>query len=500
MKKLLFVTGMLVILLFSCGEPKFEPVPVPGSSTRRFWAQDTTKDYSDSSRFYQLTAALLAENDYCKVWAETTSGVSKETAREVADAYLDIYSKMIDAFGLYFQISGKIYNTIQLADNIGDRDGKLRILLLDIKDSYQKGVNESAVGGYFYSGDLFDQKYSNLCDMIYIDTSPGKPGENESNMTLAHELQHLMNEVTSLAIRNDGKYYYPLDLWINEGLSVSAEWVYSGGHPVSRWVWYHLNGDGKNIKSLIDKGNNFFVWGNRTDENPYAILDDYATVYLFFQWLRIQNDGVGIYRNIIGSERDDYLAVTGAASTINPVYTNWGSLLGDWLAANYINNATGGYGYKNDPELGKLTRHFLPTNEITIDLYPGEGVYSAIDEDYAAANDMPSSPGTNISYYVLTTSPESTMAQGTLLTYNANPNNFIVEDNVYKEPLPETGIVTGIVNKSVVVPVEGRSVTTTPRIAGPYWIGAEDVRRSGRAGSLSPAGVPRLPNSIAVSE
>ena len=494
MKKLLFVIFISVILLSSC-DWLFEDEK-GSETTKKFWAQDLAKDYGDSRRYYQLTADLLAENQYCKVWAETTSGVSGETAKKMADAYINIYTKMITVFGINFLLDGDTYNTIELADYIGDGDGKLCILLLDIKDGYEKGVNEAAVGGYFYSGDLFDQQYSNNRDMIYIDTNPGKPGEDESNTTLAHELQHLMNVTTSMAIRHDGSTAYAMDLWIDEGLSSAAEWVYSGKHPLSRYGWYYYNGDGRNAKGLIDKGNNFYVWGNRDQESQYAVLDDYATVYLFFQWLRLQNSkGAEIYRDIIGyrvgpgkEDIDNYLAnsylpVTKAAANIDAAYSGWGTLLKDWLATNYINDTSGRYGYKNDPELSKIGKHLLSTNKETVDLYPGEGVFSKINGSFSA----PADSG-NIKYLNLTSA---------LLTYNVNTANFDGSSGSF--PSPETGTVTGVVSGSVVVPVEGRFLTT-PGLAGPYWIGAGDVRRSGGAGNLSPAGVPRLLNSAAVSE
>jgi hypothetical protein len=496
MKKLLFVTGILAALLVSCGDINI----ISGSSTRRtFWAQDLTKDYGDRGRFYQLTANLLAENEYCKVWVETTSGVDRETAQKMADAYIDIYTKMINVFGMNFRLSafGPMYNTIQLADYIGDGDGKLCILLLDIKDGYKKGVNDATVGGYFYSGDFIDHQYSNKCDMICIDTNPGKPGEKESNTTLAHELQHLMNITTSMAMRNDGEYAYPMDTWIDEGLSSAAEWVYLEEHILNRWGWYYLNGDGN---GLIDRGNNFFVWGNREEENQYAVLDDYATVYLFFQWLRIQsNKGVGIYRDIISSEHGDYQAVTKAAVSSIAAYSDWGALLENWLAANYIYAPTDTYGYKDDFQFYNkdnelLTikgRNLLSTHGNTVKLYPGEGVFSKINGSY----NTPADSG-NIKYLNLTSA---------LLTYNKSTISY---EYVYNEkgeaigtryPDTATGTVTGVVSGSVSVPVEGRFLTA-PGLAGPYLIGAGDVRRSGGAGNLLPAGVPRLLNSAAVSE
>jgi len=508
MKRVLFLIVVAAILLFSCdfifepaSESESESETNSSSTSKKFWAQDLSKDYTDPKYFYQLNASLLEENDYCKVWAETTSGVSKSTAQDVAAAFSDIYAKMLSTFGMNFRVdnSGKIYNTIELADYIGDGDGKLCILLLDIKDGYKPGVNDAAVGGYFFSGDLLNYQNSNLCDMIYIDTYPGYPGREESNLTLAHELQHLMNDVTSKALRNDGTYYYPMDLWINEGLSSAAEWAYLRKHPLTRWGWYYYNGDGYGINGLIDKGNNFFVWGNREKENQYAVLDDYATVYLFFQWLRIQyggdNEGSSIYRDIISSDYSDYRAVTEAAAKIYSPYSYWETLLGDWLAANYDTGSL--YSYGDDPELSLIKMHLLSTNEPAVSLYPGEGVFSRIVNNYTHYETYPyaappsSSP--NIRYRVFEADPDATNHQGTLLTFNANIANSDKEK-------PESGVITGV----VVPPEENAAASVQWRAARrpanrPYWVGADDIRR-GEAASPTRAVIPLLRSYFAVGE
>jgi len=510
MKKLLFVACISVILLSSCED--LLAWLLSGSGTKTFWAVDTTKNPSDYNYYYQLTANLLAENDLCKVYAETTSGVTEQDAQRMADEYNVIYSKMIAAFGLEFDVeytngTKDRINTLKYADALTDGDGKLTILLLDIKDGYRKGVNESYVAGYFTPYNFFRDTNSNSCDMIYIDTDPAlKNDPEDAYSTLAHELQHLMNFVTTLENRNEkndkGEIIdiFLMDTWIDEGLASAAEWVYTGEHLADRWGWYYSNGGGEGaskITSLIDKGNNFFVWDNRTDENQYATLDDYATVYLFFQWLRIQSGGSGIYKDIIGSDKDNYLAVTDAASSsINPSYNkNWERLLGDWLAANYIYAPTGLYGYKNDFDFKKdgvpITikgLHLQSTNAPTIRLYPGEGVYSKISGNPGVSNSG------NIRYSFLTNTgiSNSWNSSSALLTYNANTVN--------KEPSRETGTVTGIAaDVTIADPVNGRSVAGIPMFSGPYRIGAGEVRR-GRDGSLPTAGILQFLNSLTLRE
>ena len=483
MKKLMLLICIPVFLLFSCPDGSdTDPIDESGVAKKNFSAQ-SFKD----GKFYQLEAGKLADGTYCTVWVERGAGIDKETAKKVADEFdKNIYTKMISAFGIN-------NNEFSFANELKDineaEGGKLLILLLDIKDDYQKGVNESAVGGYFLWSDLFpNEPGSNGLAMIYIDTNPGKPGEAASNMTLAHEMQHLMNEITSQVLRSDGGNYSVMELWIDEGLSGAAEYVYSGSHPVSRWGWYHSNGNGTNIKSSIDKGNNFYVWGNRTNENPYAEQDDYATAYLFFQWLRIQSSkGTGIYKDIIGSYSSDYSAVTAAAGG------NWGDLLRDWLAANYINDASSRYGYKNDPTLKTLNKHLF--TGATAGLYPGEGVFSKINSNYSA----PSSNGT-INYSLLTSSSissETSIASGALLTYNVNTVNAVGGNF----PQPVNGTATGVASVSVDVSVDGRFVSPPVTLSGPYWVSGGDVlRRNGRAESLSPAGVSRPSIRIAENE
>jgi len=487
MKKLLLLICISVILLSSCDWL----LDALGGGTKTFWAINMTTE-----RFYQLSAELLAENEYCEVWVERGSGVTQSTAEKMAAEYLTIRTKMLNAFGSSIQIDGKNYDTIQIADYYGNEDGKLTILLLDIKDGYRKDVNDEFVAGYFYSGDFYPDESadrSNECDMIYVDTNPAlKEKPEDAYSTLAHELQHMMNFATSLMYRSEKNdkgqitRIYQMDTWINEGLSSAAEYVYSGEHLIDRWGWYYLNGDGD---GLIDKGNNFFVWGNRKNENPYANQDDYATVYLFFQWLRIQSGGTEIYKEIIKSDKNNYLAVTGAASKFDSSYNgNWERLLGDWLSANYIYDPNGRHGYKDDFKFYNKANqlltikglHLLSTTAKTVNLYPGEGVFSKINGSYNTSNNV------NIRYSKLIGSgiPDA------LLTYNVNT---VITDTF------ATGSITGVrANVNVADPVNGRSVASQFSITGPYRIGAGDVNGGFR--DLPPAGVLQLPNSLLLRE
>jgi len=330
-------------------------------------------DFSNNT-LYEVRAQLLYEGARINVWAEVAANVSPTTARTIANTYDNtIFPRMINVFsdGGIFVSNGQIVarNLMELADFLGDGDGKLAVLLLDIKDNFGVDGNNSFVAGYFWGVDLLDIPGSNRKDMIYLDTNPGlRLGLTEVFHVLAHEMQHLMNFVFSAAIRGQ-----LMDLWIDEGLSESTAWIWSREHNQSRINWFNADPAG-----TIVRGNNFFVWGNHTAGNPTAVLDDYATAYLFFQWLRLQAGGTGFFSDIIFSRHADHRAVTTAANAAIPGrgYDDWSTLLRTWLAANYVNAPSGPYGYMNDPTLRNIRPRYLTGTAGSHPLYPGEGVYT----------------------------------------------------------------------------------------------------------------------------
>ena len=469
MKKLMLLTGILVFLLFSCDgelgnedeEPveTIDPIDEPGVVKKSFWAQS----FIDGS-FYTTEAGKLAVGTYCTVWVERGAGIDNDGAKKVADEFdTKIYPKMLTNFGVTFEDEEGEFTNIEYADYMGDGDGKLAILLLDIKDGYKPPNNRAYTAGYFWSGDLLENvpthpqfKYSNESDMIFIDTSPGL-SENAKNTyaTLAHEMQHMMSFATGILTREED-----FDVWIDEGLSSAAEWIYLDDHTSNGRV----NSYKANSSGLINEGNNFFVWDNYEDNN-YAILDDYSTVYLFFQWLRLQTYS-SIYKDIIASENYDYRTVTAAFNAkASGDYSNWTTLLKTWLAANRINSSSGIYGYKNETTLKDIKAPDAPAgaNKTSILLYPGEGVYSKTTGDPSASQNG------NIRYaYLSSTTSEDTYnpsGTNTLLTYNVNTDG---------SDKTESGKTTGIASASVVS--EGRFIQSNEPIR---LDGRDMLRRNG---------------------
>ena len=473
MKK--FFLLLASVLIFTACEITFVPPDtIPGNQFRTFWAQDGRIGIPDNSLFYTLNAQKLAEGNYCTVWGEIgNSRATVAIAQTIARAYdTDIYPKMKAVFSVDdLEYEGNSFDdTMKFADFYGDQDGKFCILLLDIRDDYDPRTYPVYTGGYFFSGDFYENASlpsymkSNECDIIYMDTYPSTPGSPDSIKTLAHEMQHLMNFVHDVAIRDALS-----DTWLNEGLSSAAEWVYTGIPDTERLAWYNTQ------STTISNGNNFFVWDPRGD------LDDYATVNLFFQWLRLQSGGgTEIYRAISRSRYPDFNAVV--SSMLD--YDDWKTLLKTWLAANYINAPTGPYGYMNDRTLSSVRARTVRSGTRSVNLYPGEGVYSVT----AGSGNTPNAgSNTNIRYAGLSrgsgdVSDTAVFASGALLTYNINTN---------RGGRPEAGTTTGVAASVAAVP-EGLSARAA--LSVPFKISAgEMLRRNGHGEFIPPflSSVPR---------
>jgi hypothetical protein len=398
--------------------------PYKLGNTKLFWAQNLT-NYS----YYRLTAMLLAQNTFCNVWVEmeddnlTPTPEQIEQAQAIASEYLTMYERLLcteTGLGVNFTLeNGKTYNTMQVADFMGDQDGKLCILLLDIKDGLEH--TNTYVAGYFTRVNFYKDPYytvnrSNESDMIYVTTRYPERIMDKCRIT-AHEVQHLMNFVTSVRTRTSF-----MDLWIDEGLSSAAEWIYAGSHSENRIKWYNEDQSG-----LIKNGNNFFHWNNHRT-NPIANMDDYATVYIFFQWLRLQKDG-NIYNKIISSQYSNIQAVTNLFDDIS-----WGDLLEEWYIANY---------YHDDNGEINLNRHYTNNTSASALLFSGEGVFSYSENPPVLDN----------SGYI-----RYTNVTNALFTLNTNSiiSNLGLHGTITGEEYPLAGIMS-------VKSMSGESVSVEPR-------------------------------------
>jgi len=473
--KIMLWAALFTVMLVSCIDFLEGPDddPLPPLKENEFYAQNIK-----TGKFYIVKAKKMVEGEKCVIWAEEGSGITENKAQEIADEYDNkIRPTVVNTFSEKdFIFRSKTYNDMLDFANwiVGKNNKKLTVLLLDIKDDYNPPKINSYVAGYFFSGNFLQagkqnggQYYSNGLDMIYIDTKPGletETNEKQTYMTFAHELQHLVNFVTTVQTQRKDI----MDTWIDEGLSSQAEYLYLGVNPPTRYQWF-INDD----KKTIAKGNNFFVWGNHSEVSD-AILDDYATVYLFFRWLSLQASQKSlsdIFLKIETSNYSDYRAVTDVAKQIDSTWVNWEPLLRTWLAANYYPKNS--YGYTGDTQLQNNIK-VNPIGGKTILLYPGEGVYSKIKIDDSAGSFLPAGLSGNSIRYAGLTETNNTISSSSpytgkvLLTFNANTSNT---------GWLETGNLTGV--SSSISPTMARNIQTET-ISGPYVIDARDMLERSR--------------------
>ena len=461
MKKYFLLCAALVLFLGACRHPGEEQ-----DSGDKFIACDFTKSRYDPQYYYQVSAERIYEGQKCIIYAENNSGVTKDDAVQFAREYDEkIYSMTVENFcNEDFDVSTpwgekiRYENTLEYAYSMTAGENKLYILLLDIRDGYRQGYQDSYIAGYFTPINLYNGNNSNYRTMIYVDTYPGMNKKDGMYSTFAHELQHLVNYVTTTLNRQ-----YSMDTWIDEGLSSMAEYLYLGAPLKSLCEWFVDDPAG-----TIAQGNNFYVWDNY-QEKPDAIMDEYATVYLFFQWLYLQADNNNFLKNIADSSKYDYTAVTENAALIKPEWSDWETLLRTWLAANYINNPANEFGYKStEPLLQDIGVKIIgPPNYFnnTIALYPGEGVYSIINSSY-----KPGSSGANIRYAGLQKGPPGSVnysgdqyTGNVLLTFNKNTSGSRLEN----------GSVTGVPGAPAASPAMGLSAPVN--FSEPRRIDARDI-------------------------
>jgi hypothetical protein len=492
------VRGLLaaLTLLSLAGCPVFDLGDVEDEWTKE---SGTFKIRPTEGDFYTVYAQKLAEGNHCQIFVDKNENkVSISAARSIAAKFdNDIYPKITGIFGDYLAMGYDV-----------DGNGKLILLLVDIKDGYT-GLGGFVAGYFDATHMLLTNPNSNRADMLIIDINPQDPGSPGFYTTIAHELQHLINYAG-----HDG---YPQELWLNEGLSAAAEYLY-GGEQQGRINYFNNAGKNDASSNTIVYGNNFFVWNGYWEKEKRDLLANYATAYLFFRWLGIQG-GSEIYAAMARSPYRDYRAVTMAAHEQISGITEtddakiWDQLLSSWMIANLVNAPTGLYGYG-----GKIDTTVSVFNEESIQnvsLFPGEGVYSSL-EGKSLTNGEVAGSGPHIKYVgiggtqqnlmIISSSPYS---GNVLLTYNANPD--LIFDSVTGEaknsseqgyimsysgepslgpaspaPVGSSGAAPAGTASAGAVPAGARSALPSGSLPASYPIGIHDLetlRSAERAGT-----------------
>lgn len=202
-----------------------------------------------------------------------------------------------------------------------DGDGKIDVLLVDIRDGWNPETDGGFVGGFVYSGDLSLLGNGNLRDILYLDTNPSLSTNRPLASllaTAAHEYQHLIH------------FNYDLDeiSFVNEGLSEWAEVINGYSRRAMRYL-----GDASRYNVPI------FRWSS----DNVNVLDDYERAGLFTTYLE---DRIG-WQAVGAITRDPSNGNVGYQNALGPQGVSFLQVLLDFHTANFLNNRTvnPAYGY-----------------------------------------------------------------------------------------------------------------------------------------------------------
>ncbi|UBH08434.1 M30 family zinc metallopeptidase [Macrococcus armenti] len=268
-----------------------------------------------------------------------------------------------------------------------DGNGKVNILLFDIKDGF--GVTSNGyVGGYFHGRDLKpEMRGSNKMEIFYMDTYPsmGYPANAPKDITkiystVAHEFQHMVNFNAKHIEQSSG-----MDTYLNEAFSMAAEHIYNG--PIQDRIDYYNN------SRSIQNGHSLTYWTNAGDT-----LSNYSLSYLFGQYLNEQA-GIGdkIYKEVIAYDGDTTDALQHVIHKYVSPTKSVGQFMTDFRIALIKKDKSGQYSLGNESEFQYIKTPYA--NSIPRGLYPQASV--ALRTDDVSLFQAPINKGEDIRYEVV---------------------------------------------------------------------------------------------------
>ncbi len=397
MKRCLVFFTTIVVVFFDCVfannlSTSTEKNPVPICGTPRLWGKipeiisvklltkpvkgDTTffiRDdlYASPVSLEEVSFYKKFKNDKIVIYVEVKefdeNRVDSSDIVNVKDAML--YETPSGSVNPH---KGILTNEIEIFGELPDIDknGKLFVLLIDVRDGYEPG-DETYVAGYF---DPLDQNKSkgNYSDIIYIDTNPANTNDKSTLSVVAHELQHLIHY----------NYDTDEDTWLNEGLSELAPRIL--GFPVRSFAPF-----------LHDT--------NRPLNNFDDSITDYAKVGLwtFYFYKRF---GIGMIKPIVEEKANSLQSYEEVLGNSGYTTIKKEDLLRDWFIANMINDSGlegGKYGYADAviPEISSkhFSANFTQGEDISDELYDAAAeyiqFYSGKDISFEMTHDIDSQFG-----------------------------------------------------------------------------------------------------------
>jgi len=319
--------------------------------------------------YSSMSATLLYSGSHADVWVNNNEITSDEAAQLGKEFDNKIYSSDVDNFGSPSDI---------------DQNGKVNILCYDIQDGFSG--SGGYVAGYFSPQDLSNVSYSNRSEIFYIDTYPlmgigSSKDVSQAYSTLAHEFQHMINFNQKVFVQG----LTDTDTWMDEGLSMAAEQIYTGEALQDRIDYYNEDSD-------ITNGHSLLYWDYDGD-----VLANYSLSYLFMEYLKDQcGRGNSIFKELINDPHSDYQAVQDIIHKYVGENISFGQFMTDFRAALVLKQDTGLYGFKGDSAFDGL--NIKTYSGSSLNLKGGAVVKSlGFKDDFS----VPADKGQDITYTLL---------------------------------------------------------------------------------------------------
>ncbi|RXK17437.1 neutral metalloprotease [Macrococcus sp. DPC7161] len=314
-------------------------------------------------------ATLQYDGSKAQIWV-ADSRVTKEKAEQIGKEFDQNIGPVVEK---YFSTPSDI-----------DKNGKINILVFDIKDDFEK--TGSYVGGYFHPRDLLMMNGSNMSETFYMDTFPsmGKNGEMDVTKiytTLAHEYQHMVNFNRNILVEKgdfiDGK----MDTWLNEAFSMASEQIYSK-QPLTKRIEYF------NKSESIANGHSLIKWQNNND-----VLSNYSLSYLFGQYLRTQADnGDAIFKEILEDQGTTIETLQNAIHKHVSPTMSVDQFMTNFRVALVKKDKSGPYGFKGEAGFDQINP--IHITNLPESLMPQGAVVFDAKDDFK----VPSNKGQHIQY------------------------------------------------------------------------------------------------------
>ncbi len=327
-----------------------------------------------TNTYYETYAKYAYNGTYCNVYVErinNTYYISDEQARQIGQEFdTKIRDYVFNNFGSY------VSNT---STDTSATDGKIIILLEDIRDYHYYGYSNSYIGGYFNSADLLapGQTYAsgNNRAMLHMDIFPSMLTGSGYDVSLAygnlaHEFQHLIN-CTDVLKSPVGTPYN--EAWWNEAFSMAA-----------------MHGLYGSLDDYIDAFNNDSIVRNGAvlnyenyNDNGNSVGANYGLTYLFSQYLRTQTKpysggGDSIFKKVLSSNKHNYQAITEALSSIGYPVTDFAELNRNFRIAMVLKNSSGLYGFQGESAFNSVN-YPLYSSTAALTLKGGAAIVKSIN-------------------------------------------------------------------------------------------------------------------------